>query len=144
MKEPSCDILRDMSPEYRRISRDIIIRAVLATDMARHHQTIDFLKKRTLMPDYSPNQQNPKDKELTMNMFFHNADISNSQKPWHLCQTWTERLFNEFFIQGDSERAMGLAVSPMSDRRTVNIAQLQIEFYDHMIKPIINLANQIL
>jgi len=37
MKDPMCDFFREMKPEYRRKTRDIIIRAVLATDMAKHH-----------------------------------------------------------------------------------------------------------
>ncbi len=96
MKDPVCDFFREMRPEYRRKTRDIIIRAVLATDMAKHHQSIETLKKRVPQTDYNPGA-NAKDKEMTLNLFFHMADISNSSKPWDLCQTWTERLYNEFF-----------------------------------------------
>jgi high affinity cGMP-specific 3',5'-cyclic phosphodiesterase 9 len=46
LKDPTCDILRDMKPELKGKARDIIITAVLATDMAKHHQTIENLKKR--------------------------------------------------------------------------------------------------
>jgi hypothetical protein len=96
MNDPSCDFFREMRPEYRRTTRDIIIKAVLATDMAKHHQSIETLKRRVPLDDYKPSV-NSKDKESTLNLFFHMADISNSTKPWELCQTWTERLYNEFF-----------------------------------------------
>jgi hypothetical protein len=84
MKDPTCDFFREMKPEYRRKTRDIIIRAVLATDMAKHHQAVETLKIRVPNVEYKPSS-NPKDKELTLNLFFHCADISNSTKPWDLC-----------------------------------------------------------
>jgi hypothetical protein len=107
MKDPNCDFFKEMRPEYRRKTRDIIIRAVLATDMAKHYQSVETLKRRVPLLDYKPST-NAKDKELTLNLFFHMADISNSTKPWELCQTWTERLYNEFFNQGDVEKALGI------------------------------------
>ena len=56
-------------------------------------------------------------------MLFHLADISNSTKPWNICLNWIERLFIEFFYQGDLERSKGYSISYLMDRATVNIAR---------------------
>ena len=75
------------------------------------------------------------DKEATMAMAFHLSDISNSAKPFHLCKSWIDLLFQEFFSQGDLERNAGLPISYLMDRTTVNVAKSQIGFLDVIINP---------
>jgi cAMP-specific phosphodiesterase 4 len=44
----------------------------------------------------------------------HCADLSNPTKPIYLYCQWTERIMEDFFRQGDTEREDGLDISPMS------------------------------
>lgn len=61
----------------------------------------------------------------------HCADLSNTAKPLELYTRWMHRLMEEFFLQGDRERAAGLDISPMCDRETATIekSQVNIEIY---------------
>ena len=95
MGEKGCGILNDLSTLDRKRSRSLMIKSVLSTDMAKHNYELDLFKKRLNSSDYKPREGS--DKDLTMTMLFHIADISNSTKPWHICSQWTELLFSEFF-----------------------------------------------
>ena len=48
---------------------------------------------------------------------------------------WTDLLFVEFFNQGDNERKLGINISMLMDRTTVNIAKAQDGFIKFLIKP---------
>lgn len=67
-------------------------------------------------------------KHTVRNFFLHYADQSNAMKPWELFGRWTELLFQEFFQQGDAERAMKLPLQPLNDRARVNVPYVQIQY----------------
>lgn len=71
-----------------------MIGAILATDMQKHFNELGKLKGRISAEDFDPKGN---DKEATVYMAFHLSDISNSAKPFNLCQTWIDLLFQEFF-----------------------------------------------
>ena len=49
---------------------------------------------------------------------------------------WSVRLLEEFFAQGDRERAAGLAVSPMMDRTATSTALSQMNFIEFIVAPL--------
>ncbi len=59
----------------------------------------------------------------------HCADLSNTAKPLDLYTCWMNRLMDEFFLQGDRERAAGLDISPMCDRETATIEKSQARMH---------------
>jgi len=61
-----------------------------------------------------------------LQQILHCADLSNPAKPPHVYREWVSRVMEEFFRQGDRERALGFDVSPMCDRSTVKIANAQV------------------
>ena len=100
--------------------RKIIIDSILATDMSNHFKKFEVLKACVMQDDFNPQQADTK--KLMLEWMFHLADISNSAKPFELCQQWTEYLYEEFFKQGDLEKERGYTVSMFMDRKTTNIA----------------------
>jgi cAMP-specific phosphodiesterase 4 len=56
----------------------------------------------------------------------HCADLSNPTKPLHLYRQWTNRVMEEFFLQGDREYSEGLEISAMCDRHNANIEKTQV------------------
>jgi cAMP-specific phosphodiesterase 4 len=56
----------------------------------------------------------------------HCADLGNPTKPLYLYRQWTDRVMNEFFLQGDREYSEGLEISAMCDRRNANIEKSQV------------------
>jgi len=43
-----------------------------------------------------------------------------------LYRQWTDRIMQEFFAQGDTERKLGLDISPMCDRHTATVEKSQV------------------
>lgn len=66
------------------------------------------------------------DKSKAMSMVLHCADISHPAKEWDLHYRWTCQLLEEFFLQGDMEKKLGLPFSPLCDRNNTLIAESQI------------------
>ncbi len=56
----------------------------------------------------------------------HCSDLSNPTKPLRIYQSWTDRVMNEFFQQGDRELLEGLEVSPMCDRHNASVEKSQV------------------
>jgi len=56
----------------------------------------------------------------------HCADLSNPTKPYLLYSRWVERVMEEFFRQGDQEKARGIDVSAMCDRQTATVEKSQV------------------
>ena len=58
-----------------------------------------------------------------MKALVHAADIGNPARPFELAREWSLRILSEFFSQGDREKSLGLEVTNLCDRKTVNIAK---------------------
>lgn len=133
LAERDCDIFKSLShAQFKRV-RKTMVNAVLATDMASHFNKLGRFKSQVLSESFvATNEDN---KTLCCEWLFHLADISNSSKPFEICERWTVLLFVEFFNQGDQERSRGFNVSMFMDRYTTNIAQSQVGFIDFIMKP---------
>jgi hypothetical protein len=98
---PEVNFLQKLGKTDFKKSRKLMVDCVLGTDMVKHFSELGKFKTRVTAEDYDCSG---KDKDLTIHMMFHLADISNPTKPWDVCLEWTELLFVEFFEQGDNER----------------------------------------
>ena len=54
------------------------------------------------------------------------ADISNPSRPLGVYQQWIGGVMQEFFTQGDAERAAGLPISMNCDRHKVHVPKCQV------------------
>jgi len=62
------------------------------------------------------------DPVLALCYVLHCADISNPARPWRLAREWGARVSEEFYKQGDRERALGLLpISPLCDRDEIGV-----------------------
>ena len=65
------------------------------------------------------------------------ADIGNVTKGKSYAIEWTERVTAEFFLQGDLEKKLGCAVTPMMDRGRACVAKQQLGFYMWVVRPML-------
>ncbi|XP_019636328.1 PREDICTED: calcium/calmodulin-dependent 3',5'-cyclic nucleotide phosphodiesterase 1A-like [Branchiostoma belcheri] len=128
MEDDSLNILGNLSVDDFRTLRTLTIDMVLATDMSFHFQQVKQIKSLLSCPESI-------DKSKALSLLLHTADIGHPAKPWHLHARWTEQLMEEFFRQGDKEKALGLPFSPLCDRNTTVIADSQIGFIDFIVDP---------
>ena len=155
-----CNIYKNFSPEEFRICRRRMIEGVLATDMANHQSVLSNIKAK--IASFNINKGNNfesifKSKEIqsnlsklfeaqqgVLNMLIHSADISNPAKPDKISEAWTKRVYDEFFVQGDMEKEMGLPISNFCDRNTTNINKAMIGFINYVVLPTFDLLSTLI
>jgi hypothetical protein len=126
------NIMEKMPLEEKKDVRRMMIEMILSTDMSKHFADLGKFKSRVSASNFDPAEG---DKQICMNMGMHIADISNPSKTWEISLKWTEWLYDEFFAQGDKERDLGMQISDLMDRTTINIAKSSIGFVDVIVEP---------
>ena len=150
MKNEKFNILRKFQPEEYRTIRRRIIDGILATDMANHQKVLSEMKKKIEFygiyhgKNFKEifNVSNDKlfdAQQVVLNMCIHTADISNPAKPEKISKKWTEKVYDEFFKQGDLEKQLNLPVSLLCDRNTTNINKAMIGFINFVVMPTIDM-----
>ena len=66
----------------------------------------------------------------------HAADLGSTANPPVVYFDWMQRVFREFFHQGERERALGIPVTPFMDRPTASIPKAQQGFLKYICQPI--------
>lgn len=153
MLEEDNNVMSEFSPEEFRIARRRIIDGILNTDMARHAKLLASVKAKTdgfnilkgenidkLFTGDNVNA-NFENQQLLIGFFLHAADISSPAKDFNTCQNWMNRVYTEFFLQGDMEKKLGLNVSLMCDRNTTKINKSQCGFINFIIAPTFELVD---
>lgn len=106
--------------------RKIFIQNIIATDMLNHATDMKKLVSNVTNPEFDKTKQ--ENKEFIMTQLIHLSDISNGTKPLEVYDQWVDRLFVEFFGQGDKEKEMGLPISMLCDREKTAIPESQVFF----------------
>jgi len=132
-KKESCNIFSNFSVKDYNTIRSMVISMVLATDMANHFSDLYNLINRAKSLDFNPSGT---DKQILFNQLVHASDISSPIKPIQIYREWVERVFLEFFIQGDKEKENNLKTSFLCDRNTTNIVDGQIGFLNGIVFPL--------
>merc|ERR1719163_1783395 len=58
-------------------------------------------------------------------------------KPFPICRRWAFCVLDEFFLQGDKEKELGITVQPLNDRDKVNRPYSQIGFIEFLVSPLV-------
>uniref|UniRef100_A0A1I8HXE3 Phosphodiesterase n=1 Tax=Macrostomum lignano TaxID=282301 RepID=A0A1I8HXE3_9PLAT len=140
LQEPSSNLFASLDDIQRRQLRKMVIDMVLATDMSKHMSLLADLKTMVETKKVSGGcllkLDNYSEKMQIMQNMVHCADLSNPAKPLPLSTHWVTRVMEEFFNQGDREKALGLPVSPMCCRETANVEKSQVSFIDFIVHPL--------
>eukprot|EP00727_Mastigamoeba_balamuthi_P013993 m51a1_g9216 putative 3 -cyclic-nucleotide phosphodiesterase rega (808) ;mRNA; f:50535-53703 len=114
-----------------------VAQLILATDMARHLELTSLFATRTTAGKMDPASK--ADRLLVLQMLIKASDVSNPARPWPACHRWARRVMDEFFAQGDAERALGLRVSPFMDRATADTPKCQLALIKFVVRPMMEL-----
>ncbi|SCA62986.1 hypothetical protein SCG7109_AG_00220 [Chlamydiales bacterium SCGC AG-110-M15] len=135
LAQPGCDIFKNLSPEDRKEIRATIISNILSTDMQHHFEVLTLFSNRiNAIESFDPNQK--EDRLLLMKISLKCADVSNAVRPFKTSSQWSKRVLDEYFLQGDLEKAAGLPVSAFMDRDTTSIPKSQTAFIEFIVKPL--------
>lgn len=113
--------------------RSLVIQCVLATDMEVHASELNNLKAKATSEEFDPAG---KDKDFLLSQLIHAADISNPIKPFDIYRKWVDCVLEEFFVQGDKEKSLGLPVSFLCDRNTTKVPDSQLGFIRFVVSPL--------
>ncbi|XP_055618829.1 cAMP-specific 3',5'-cyclic phosphodiesterase, isoforms N/G isoform X4 [Toxorhynchites rutilus septentrionalis] len=140
LQNEDCDILRNIQKKQRQTFRKMVIDMVLSTDMSKHMTLLADLKTMVETKKVAGSGvlllDNYTDRIQVLENLVHCADLSNPTKPLPLYKRWVSLLMEEFFLQGDKERAAGMDISPMCDRHNATIEKSQVGFIDYIVHPL--------
>lgn len=154
LTKPKTNIFVGLTESQWRETRKIILTTVLGTDMSHHFEQISksnvffevsgedtakFCSGETDLMEIED-----KDRLFLMEICLHCADISNPYKPFKICSRWADLVVEEFASQGDRERSEGLEISPMMDRATIQLCNMQMGFIEFVVAPLIMAVVKIL
>ena len=120
----------------------LFIDLIMATDMAKHFEILDAMKN--FQASEKKWSEDPVGRLLMLKMLIKAADISNCARQFETADRWCDVLCEEFFKQGDLERAQGMEYSsPMNDREHLDKAKSQIGFYKSVCLPLFTLLAEL-
>ena len=132
------NILEKLSVQNYKTIRKRMISQILATDMANHGETISLIRSKIKawqdegQSRFNLLTGNEKTKfgeqQLLLNYMIHMADLGHNCKKFEISIIWIKILCEEFWLQGDKEKAKGLPISFMCDRDNIDVPASQIGF----------------
>jgi len=165
LDDATCNVFVALSKRQFQDVRSVCIDAILHTDNALHFGMIKEVRMLAEVnsevmsasvdlynekPESFPTAdvvecfKSPDTRRLLVNFFLHYADISNSAKPFRICRIWVLQILEEFFVQGDEEKRLGVPVQAFNDRENVNRASSQIGFIEFLVSPMYFAAMKVL
>lgn len=153
---PKTAVFSQLDKNQYREARQVCIEAILHTDNSHHFTMVKELQMLYEMNsdvfdislqmyqaskiDFPPREivdiiNEPDKKKLLRNLFLHFCDVANPTKPWDICQCWAWAIIDEFFLQGDKEKELGITVQPLNDRDKVNMPYSQAGFIEFFVAP---------
>ncbi|XP_063059934.1 cGMP-dependent 3',5'-cyclic phosphodiesterase-like isoform X2 [Engraulis encrasicolus] len=140
LNSEGCNIFNNCSREsYFRIL-DMMHKIILASDLAHHLRIFDSLQK---MAAEGYNRKKHQHHELLLCLLMTASDLSDQTKDWKTNHRVADQIYQEFFSQGDREKAMGNTPIAMMDREKAYIPDLQLGFMDHIAMPLFKLLNDL-
>jgi len=122
-----------------------LINVVLATDMANHFDILSKFKSTFMgsAVDATDEERMQPNMELILQMVIKCADLGHCTMMRKTHLFWSKCLEEEFFLQGDQEKATGTKpseLSPLTDRDQLGAMSPgnQIGFFNYIILPMYN------
>uniref|UniRef100_A0A8C6TJ11 3',5'-cyclic-AMP phosphodiesterase n=1 Tax=Neogobius melanostomus TaxID=47308 RepID=A0A8C6TJ11_9GOBI len=107
---------------------------ILATDISQQNEYLS--RFRLHLDQQSLCLSNASHRHFILQMALKCADICNPCRPWELSKQWSEKVTEEFFQQGDIEKKHNLQVSPLCNRETNSVGNIQIGFMTYVAEPL--------
>ncbi|CDI77836.1 cAMP-specific 3',5'-cyclic phosphodiesterase, putative, partial [Eimeria acervulina] len=134
--EPAANIFYKLKKGVFQYIRQHIIELILATDMKQHFDFISHLRVRRHTANFNIIETN-EDRWMVFKACIKAADLAHAATSWEQHKQWSERLAEEFYLQGDEEKRLGLPVSNLCDRlRKHEFSRSQSGFLKVLVEPL--------
>ena len=118
LAKDSYNIFKNLTENDKKLCKKIIIRSIMDTDLSKH---FEILKNFDQKIKNNFDIKNEIHKLNLISICLKTADIGHAAKELELHKTWSRRVTEEFFRQGDREKELGLSISPLCDRNNSNL-----------------------
>ena len=142
IKKDETNIFERLSVNDYKDIRKRMISEILATDMFYHKKIMSLIQtklpqvKNDKFEFISEDKESIKaEQQYLLDYFIHSADLAHNTKLFNISLKWVELLSEEFWLQGDKEKSMGLTVSFLCDRKNTNVPSSQVNFIRGFILP---------
>ena len=142
LKKDETNIFEKLSISDYKDIRKRMISEILSTDMFYHKKVMSMIQtklpqiKNDKFEFISDDKESKKaEQQSILDFFIHSADLAHNTKLFDVSLKWVELLSEEFWLQGDKEKSMGLTVSFLCDRKDTNVPSSQVNFIRGFIIP---------
>jgi len=125
--------MENMPYELQREVRKIIIDVVLNTDFAKHFKLLTELK--TKLGNNFPTD-NIEDRILILSVTLRTASCFKVVRDRSCFFKWMDKMFEEFFKQGDMEKQLELPIGKFMDRENCNKEKAFSNYINVVCKPL--------
>ena len=122
-----------------RLARKMLIYMVLRSDLAYHFELYNVIQTKILSEKFPTS--NVEDRVTLLTYTLHCADICKPARPWFVYRQWIENMTEEFFLQGDMEKELGIPVSSFMDRDNTNKERVQLTYIEYVVRESIRVLN---
>ncbi|KAF7458605.1 3'5'-cyclic nucleotide phosphodiesterase domain-containing protein [Cryptosporidium felis] len=131
----AADFLQNWDVELHKDFRRIVIELILETDMHRHFECVSRFRVRRQAVDWDP-FGDAQDRLMLTRTCLKAADIGHGALKWNQHYKWCRSVVEEFFLQGDEEKALSLPISPICDRDSTDVPKSQVGFLNFVCLPL--------
>eukprot|EP01137_Pigoraptor_chileana_P036465 Opistho-2@32110 len=143
LRQDGHDIFARLSKEQYSAMLGVLRHAILATDLASYPG--NRKKLETAVEEDGFNKHSSEQVSLLRSLLMTACDISAVAKPWVQQESTARTIFEEFYAQGDAERASGRTPIAMMDRsKSCELPQMQIGFIDFICAPAFSLLARVI
>ncbi|XP_065180599.1 uncharacterized protein LOC135811308 isoform X2 [Sycon ciliatum] len=137
LSDKRCNIFSELSEKDCQAVTDLIYEIILDTDISRH---LAVRKKPILQlaegGATAVESENASHRSLLLALAVSASDLNSGTKNWLDAQYYAERLYAEFFNQGEMERALASQPGKMMNRDLACIPEEQIGFISFIAQPV--------
>ena len=135
-------LLEPLTWENWVLFRKVVVDLILATDMMRHFELLNTFKAR--FAGKEPVWDDFDDRLSLYRLCIKCADVGHAAKCTALHESWTWKVVEEFFHQGDLERTQHMPISAFCDRNNADVPGSQAGFLLNIVRPMFEAVNVVL
>lgn len=145
LRKEENNIFDKLTVENYKSIRKRMISQILATDMANHGEVMSLIraKVKTFQEHEGEGEGEEEEKfnllsgnektkfeeqQVLLNYLMHSADLGHNCKKYEISKKWVHLLCEEFWLQGDQEKKLGIPVSFLCDRDKIDVPASQVNF----------------
>jgi len=131
------NITCSMSKKDEKRFRNRVIQLILSTDSGQHFELFSEFKSRMSSGSrmFQDSSVMESDRRIGSIAIMKAADLGHHAVLEEYHVIWMEKLAEEFALQGDDERSLGIPISPMCDREAQDVPNMALSLMSLMVMP---------